>query len=119
MYSNPEKLGAKFIGTDNYSVKCLLFSVDPCYVSNYNVLSGQVKRSSNYTLLKNEKPIDDSILLTAWYKIESDTGNDIVMTEQRMEQCGTKYPIWMKGLLKFTIKFKLDVSFSLVLCLSR
>lgn len=75
---------------------------DPCHPSNYQILSGQVKRSSNYTLSKNDLPIDDSTLTTNWYRIKSKTGNDIVMTQQPINQCGTKYPIWMKGSLPNT-----------------
>lgn len=74
---------------------------DPCIPSNYHMLSGQVKRSSNYTLTKSDSPIDDSTLTTNWYRIKSDTGNEIVMTKQPINQCGTKHPIWMKGALPF------------------
>ncbi|CAG2254629.1 unnamed protein product [Mytilus edulis] len=63
--------------------------VDPCHPSNYQILSGQVKRSSNYTLSKNDLPIDDSTLTTNWYRIKSKTGNDIVMTQQPINQCGS------------------------------
>lgn len=64
---------------------------------NYRLLKGEVKRTSNYTLQQNDKPYDDSDLRDGWYRVESASGNDIVSTPQKINQCGTKYPVWMKG----------------------
>ena len=75
----------------------IYYEVDPCYQANFEIIAGQLKRSSNYTLSQSDVPIDDSNLKKGWYKIQSDTGNDIVMRQQGMNQCGTKYPAWMKG----------------------
>lgn len=67
---------------------------------NYDTLKDEVKRSSNYTLLAGDAPIDDSTLASGWYRIDSSTGNDIVTEIVLMYQCGTIYPLWMKGKLK-------------------
>ncbi|CAC5368570.1 unnamed protein product [Mytilus coruscus] len=70
---------------------------DPCHSSNYEILVGEIKRSSNYTLQDNDVAIEDSRLTTGWYKIDSVTGNDIVNDSVSMMQCGTLYPLWMNG----------------------
>ncbi|XP_076072006.1 uncharacterized protein LOC143043712 [Mytilus galloprovincialis] len=70
---------------------------DPCESSNHGTLQGEVKRSSNYTLTVNDVAIEDSRLRTGWYRIDSVTGNDIVNNSVPMMQCGTLYPLWMKG----------------------
>lgn len=70
---------------------------DPCHPINYKVLNGEVKRSSNYTLQPDDNAIEDSRLITGWYKIDSATGNDIVNESVSMGQCGTLYPVWMLG----------------------
>lgn len=67
---------------------------------NYDTLKDEVKRSSNYTLLAGDAPIDDNTLAPGWYRIDSSTGNDIVTEMVTMYQCGTIYPLWMKGKLK-------------------
>lgn len=61
------------------------------------MLNGEVKRSSNYTLQPDDNAIEDSRLITGWYKIDSATGNDIVNESVSMGQCGTLYPVWMLG----------------------
>ncbi|XP_063416190.1 oncoprotein-induced transcript 3 protein-like [Mytilus trossulus] len=66
---------------------------------NYDTLTDEVKRSSNYTLLAGDEPIDDSTLTPGWYRIDSRTGNDIVTKTVTMYQCGTIYPLWMNGTL--------------------
>lgn len=71
--------------------------LDPCHSSNYDILKGELKRSSNYTLTVNDVAIEDSRLRTGWYRIDSVTGNDIVNYSVPMMQCGTLYPLWMKG----------------------
>ncbi|XP_052076402.1 uncharacterized protein LOC127714386 [Mytilus californianus] len=71
--------------------------LDPCHSSNYDILQGELKRSSNYTLTINDVAIEDSRLRTGWYRIDSVTGNDIVNYSVPMMQCGTLYPLWMKG----------------------
>ncbi|CAG2200141.1 unnamed protein product [Mytilus edulis] len=73
--------------------------IDPCNKMNYRLLNGEVKRTSNYTLQQNDIPYDDSILKEAWYRVDSASGNDIVSAPQKKNQCGTKYPVWMKGSL--------------------
>ncbi|XP_076071801.1 uncharacterized protein LOC143043313 [Mytilus galloprovincialis] len=73
--------------------------IDPCNKMNYRLLNGEIKRTSNYTLQQNDIPYDDSILNEAWYRVDSASGNDIVSAPQKMNQCGTKYPVWMKGSL--------------------
>lgn len=70
---------------------------DPCHPINYKVLNGEIKRSSNYTLQSNDNAIEDSRLITGWYRIDSATGNDIVNESVSMGQCGTLYPVWMLG----------------------
>ncbi|VDI56273.1 Hypothetical predicted protein [Mytilus galloprovincialis] len=72
---------------------------DPCHSSNYGILEGEMKRSSNYTLQSDDVAIEDSRLTTGWYKINSVTGNDIVNETVGMMQCGTLYPLWMEGSL--------------------
>lgn len=72
---------------------------DPCLKMNYDTLTDEVKRSSNYTLLAGDEPIDDSTLTPGWYRIDSRTGNDIVTKTVTMYQCGTIYPLWMNGTL--------------------
>lgn len=56
-----------------------------------------MKRSSNYTLKPGDVAIEDSRLPTAWYKMNSATGNDIVNESIAMMQCDTVYPLWMQG----------------------
>ncbi|VDI45209.1 Hypothetical predicted protein [Mytilus galloprovincialis] len=70
---------------------------DPCQSSNYGILQDEVKRSSNYTLRANDVAIEDSRLRTGWYRIDSVTGNDMANNSVPMMQCGTLYPLWMKG----------------------
>ncbi|OPL33431.1 hypothetical protein AM593_08650, partial [Mytilus galloprovincialis] len=48
-------------------------------------------------LTVNDVAIEDSRLRTGWYRIDSVTGNDIVNNSVPMMQCGTLYPLWMKG----------------------
>ncbi|OPL33315.1 hypothetical protein AM593_03981, partial [Mytilus galloprovincialis] len=57
----------------------------------------EVKRSSNYSLNDYDTAIDDSRLITGWYRIDSVTGNDIVNQSVSMMHCGTVYPLWMQG----------------------
>ncbi|XP_071123915.1 uromodulin-like [Mytilus edulis] len=78
---------------------------DPCLEYNYATLEDEVKRSSNYTLLAGDEPIDDSTLASGWYRIDSSSGNDIVTEMVTMYQCGTIYPLWMKGKLKKNKEF--------------
>lgn len=73
------------------------FLVDPCHSINYEVLIGELKRSSNYTLQSNDVAIEDSRITSGWYRIDSATGNDIVNESVSMMQCGTLYPLWMDG----------------------
>lgn len=73
--------------------------VNPCNKINQMLLKGEVKRSSNYTLQHNDIPYDDSDLNDGWYRVDSVSGNDIVTAPQQINQCGTKYPVWMKGSL--------------------
>ncbi|XP_071123918.1 uncharacterized protein [Mytilus edulis] len=84
------------ISETGYTPGC---KMDPCNIMNYRLLKGEVKRTSNYTLQQNDKPYDDSDLRDGWYRVESASGNDIVSTPQKINQCGTKYPVWMKGVL--------------------
>ncbi|XP_071126545.1 uncharacterized protein [Mytilus edulis] len=70
---------------------------DPCQSVNYKVLRMEVKRSSNYSLNDYDTAIDDSRLITGWYRIDSVTGNDIVNQSVSMMHCGTVYPLWMQG----------------------
>ena len=74
------------------------FIVDPCHFTNYEVIKDQVKRSSNYTLMPDgEMPIDDSNLIETFYRFDSLSGNDIVNSQQNMNQCGTKFTMYMIG----------------------
>lgn len=70
---------------------------DPCHSINYEVLIGELKRSSNYTLQSDDVAIEDSRITSGWYRIDSATGNDIVNKSVSMMQCGTLYPLWMDG----------------------
>ena len=72
---------------------------DPCHFTNYEVIKDQVKRSSNYVLMADETPIDDSNLMETFYRFDSQSGNDIVNSQQNMYQCGTKFPMYMIGSL--------------------
>ncbi|XP_071126275.1 uncharacterized protein [Mytilus edulis] len=81
---------------NNFTPGC---EFDPCQSINYNTLKEEVKRSSNYTLLAGDEPIDDSSLKSGWYRIDSSTGNDIVTKSVKMYQCGTIYPLWMNDTL--------------------
>ena len=76
----------------------IFFIVDPCHFTNYEVIKDQVKRSSNYTLMPDDKnSIDDSNLMETFYRFDSQSGNDIVNSQQNMYQCGTKFPMYMIG----------------------
>jgi hypothetical protein len=44
-----------------------------------------------------EMPIDDSNLIETFYRFDSLSGNDIVNSQQNMNQCGTKFPMYMIG----------------------
>ena len=70
---------------------------DPCHSINYDILSGEERRSSAYALTVNDVAIEDSRLKPGWYRIDSVTGNDIVNYSVPMLQCGTVYPLWMQG----------------------
>lgn len=87
----------------------LLFLADPCQSSNYGILQDEVKRSSNYTLRANDVAIEDSRLRTGWYRIDSVTGNDMANNSVPMMQCGTLYPLWMKGLFNISILEYVDL----------
>ncbi|VDI64888.1 Hypothetical predicted protein [Mytilus galloprovincialis] len=71
--------------------------IDPCHRSNYGILIGELKRSSNYTLQDSDIAIEDSRLTTGWYRIDSVTGNDIVNGSVTIMHCGTVNPLWMNG----------------------
>ena len=75
----------------------IIFIVDPCHFTNHEVIKDQVKRSSNYTLMADETPIDDSNLMETFYRFDSQSGNDIVNSQQNMYQCGTECPMYMIG----------------------
>ena len=61
------------------------------------MITGEPKRTSNYSLQQGDIPIDDSDLASGWYRFDSVTGNDIFNATVTMYQCGTIYPLWMKG----------------------
>lgn len=47
--------------------------------------------------MADETPIDDSNLMETFYRFDSQSGNDIVNSQQNMYQCGTECPMYMIG----------------------
>lgn len=70
---------------------------DPC--SSYSLMFGQYQRSSSYTIQSTDIAFSDNFLSEGWYRFDSRAGNDIVTRAPSIYQCGTIYPIWMRGTL--------------------
>lgn len=69
---------------------------DPC--SSYSLIFGQYQRSSNYTIKSTDIAFSDNFLSEGWYRFDSGAGNDMVTWAPSIYQCGTIYPIWMRGI---------------------
>jgi len=82
--------------------------VNPCQPKYHRVISNQPKRSYNYrfgSANSREHALCDRDLPPGWYRFQSLAGNTIPTSCPGTNYCGTRAPVWMKGIQINTIHY--------------
>lgn len=79
-------------------------TVNPCHPNYHRVITSEPRRSYNYRFgsgSNRELAICDRDLVVGWYRFQSLAGNTIPTSCPGVNYCGTRAPVWMKGLKNY------------------
>ncbi|CAC5419093.1 unnamed protein product [Mytilus coruscus] len=95
--SSPELI-VEIQPNDPMGLKIYRSNIGNCY--NYVTITNEEKRSTGYSPSSPKKEyFSDEGLEPGWYRIISENGDHMPISNPGVEKCGTKNPIWLNGTL--------------------